>query len=389
MLLGRNFDDIDDATMQELIRAGASESVHLEFKRESYGKADKHKKELLKDITAFANTLGGHLIIGMNEKDGAASELTPLSNVHDEISRLENITAAGVEPKILGLRMKHIDVEDGSVIIIYVPRSFNPPHRVIFKNSNRYYTRNSAAVNEMSLDQLRMLFGEQRSTEERAKTFVGERFLRIQGNDGAMPLPTCKGVLVMHLVPLPDFGAARRNDVSALRALRELLVPFGREGCEQHVNLEGYCVYSMLANICRGYTQIFRDGLIEATTENMIEEGQGQRLLKSGHLPRTLIHVVNGYMKAMRKIEASPPVLLQISAMNVQGVQLGRRSEHSLSGGKPYERDVLHLPSTMITEYCQDGNYETFIAEQMNFLWNVFGFERCDCFNDEGEWIGG
>ena len=64
MLLGRNFDDIDDATMQELIRAGASESVHLEFKRESYGKADKHKKELLKDITAFANTLGGHLIIG-------------------------------------------------------------------------------------------------------------------------------------------------------------------------------------------------------------------------------------------------------------------------------------------------------------------------------------
>ncbi len=130
MLLGRNFDDIDDATMQELIRAGASESVHLEFKRESYGKTVEDRKELLKDITAFANTLGGHLIIGMNEKDGESSELKPLNNVHDEVLRLRSMISTGVEPEILGLGMKDIKVKDGSVILIYVPRSFNPPHRV-------------------------------------------------------------------------------------------------------------------------------------------------------------------------------------------------------------------------------------------------------------------
>ncbi len=240
----------------------------------------------------------------------------------------------------------------------------------------------------MSLDKLRMLFGEQRSTEERAKTFVGERFLRIQGNDGAMPLPICKGVLVMHLVPLPDFGAVRRNDVSALRALRELLNPIGRQGFKRHVNLEGYCVYSMPANICLGYTQIFRDGSLEATTASMISEEQGQRFLSSGYLARTLIKAINDYMEAMRGIEASPPVLLQISAMNVQGVRLGSSSELFWAEDVTYGRDVLHLPSTMITEYCQDGNYETFIAEQMHFLWNAFGIEQCDYFNDEGEWIG-
>jgi len=137
MLLGKNFDDIDGATIRALIHTGASESVHLEFKRGSYGNADADKKELLKDITAFTNTLGGHLIIGIDEADGTASALVPLSgiDVDQELQRLENITRSGIEPTIVGLRMKRIDVDSGSVIVIHVPRSFDPPHRVIIKTA--------------------------------------------------------------------------------------------------------------------------------------------------------------------------------------------------------------------------------------------------------------
>jgi len=39
MLLGKNFDDIDGATIHSLINNGASESVYLDFKRKSYGKS--------------------------------------------------------------------------------------------------------------------------------------------------------------------------------------------------------------------------------------------------------------------------------------------------------------------------------------------------------------
>ena len=55
---------------------------------------------------------------------------------------------------------------------------------------------------------------------------------------------------------------------------------------------------------------------------------------------------------------------------------------------QPYERDVLHLPPTMISEYREDANYGSFIAEQMDLLWNAFDFQRCPHFDAEGKWVG-
>ncbi len=388
MLLGKNFDDIDGATVQSLIDTGASESVHLEFKRESYSNADADKKELLKDITAFANVLGGHLIIGIDEEDGAASSLVPLSgiDVDKELLRLEGITRTGIEPTIVGLRMKRIDVDGESVIVIHVPRSFNPPHRVSFKNSNRYYARNSAGVHELSLEELRMLFGEQRSIEERAKSFVGERFLRLQGNDGAMPIPVSEGILVMHLVPLPDFGAERRIEIPTLHAQQQSFWPIDWKGISSRVNLDGYCTYQS-GDVCHGYTQIFRDGSIEATTASMFSERNGKRYFPSVDLPKSLFEALSLYMKGLRALEASPPILLQISMMQISGVRIGV-SQEDRNDPPPYDREVLHLPPSMITAYRDDGNYEPVISEQMDFLWNAFDFESCYLFDEDGKWVG-
>lgn len=389
MLFGKSFEDIDVATMQTLIDAGATETVHLDFKRESYGNSDADKKELLKDVSSFANTLGGHIVIGMDEQDGAASVMVPLpgEEVDRELLRLESISRTGVEPTIVGLRMKRIDVEGGSLILIHIPRSFNPPHRVIFKNSNRYFARNSAGGHELSLEELRMLFGQQRSIEERAKAFIGERFLRIQSNDGAMPLPVSDGILTMHLVPLPDFGATRRVDLGAIHAQHGAFRPIGAEGLSWRINLDGYCFFRG-GEICRGYTQVFRDGSIEATSASMFPEYEGERGFGSLALPPRLIQALNHYMSGLKSIEASPPIMLQISAMEVLGVKMGVNRAAFLDEPPAYNRDVLHLPPAIITEYRDDGNYESVMAEQMDFLWNAFGFDRCFYFDEAGSWVG-
>ncbi len=387
MLFGKNFDDIDETTCQALIDAGASESVHLEFKLESYGSSDKDKKELLKDITAFANTLGGYLIIGMDEKDGSASSIFPLSgiDVDQELLRLENITRTSIEPIIIGLRMKRIDVAGGSIIVIHIPRSFNPPHRVVFKNSNRYFARNSAGVHELSLEELRLLFGESRSIEERAKTFLGERFLRIQAKEGAMPLPTSDGIWVMHLVPLPDFAAEHRVDIQNLQKQFNNFWPIDAEGCNKRANLDGYCIYRP-GEDCLGYTQIFRNKCIEATTASMSTERDGNIYFSGQYLIGRLLMTLQNYMKGLRELEASPPILLQISAIGINHMGTGR-GEYALDNPSRYSREGLHLPPTVITEYEENDNYSPVIAEQMNFLWNAFGHERCYYFDEDGKWI--
>lgn len=389
MLLGKNFDDLDGVAIQSLADNGAPESVNLEFKRESYGRSDSDKKELLKDISALANTLGGHIVIGIDEEGGAATSIVPLAEVgvDQELQRLESIARTGIEPTVIGLRMRRIDVNDGCVILIQVPRSFNPPHRVILKNSNRYYARNSTEAHELSLEELRRLFGHQRSIEERAKTFIGQRFLSIQANDGAMPLPIPDGVLVMHLIPLPDFGAERRIEIADLHAHRQSFVPIAADDYSWRINLDGYCMHQS-GEMCRAYTQIFRNGSVEATTATVFHERDGERQFSAVALPKFLIRTLTQYTKGLQALNASPPFMLQISAMAVHGVSVGVNRGSYVRHHPPYSREVLHLPPTMITEYADDGHYAPVIGQQMDFLWNAFGCERCSYFDNEGNWLG-
>ena len=62
----RNFDEISEADLQALIDTGTPEGIAIEYKRDSYGGSDADKKELLKDMSSFANTSGGHILIGGN-----------------------------------------------------------------------------------------------------------------------------------------------------------------------------------------------------------------------------------------------------------------------------------------------------------------------------------
>ena len=57
-----DFDDLSEADLAELITTQVPEGLRIEYKRDLYGNADKDKRKALKDISAFANAFGGHLI---------------------------------------------------------------------------------------------------------------------------------------------------------------------------------------------------------------------------------------------------------------------------------------------------------------------------------------
>jgi hypothetical protein len=65
----RAFDDIGEADLQALIDDGAEEDRYLDFKRDQLGGSDGDKKELLADVSSFANSSGGHIVFGMDEDD--------------------------------------------------------------------------------------------------------------------------------------------------------------------------------------------------------------------------------------------------------------------------------------------------------------------------------
>src|SRR5215204_4027733 len=100
-----SFEDISERDLLDQIQAGVPEGPVVEYKRDMYGRAD--GDEFLKDVSSFANTLGGHLIIGMDESAGIPNKISALTSDPDqELQRLENLARDGIEPRIVGLRMK-------------------------------------------------------------------------------------------------------------------------------------------------------------------------------------------------------------------------------------------------------------------------------------------
>ena len=328
-------------------------------------------------------------MIGIEDADGAALAVKPLDSISVEaqLLRLEQMARTGVEPNLLGLRMMAVQVDGGAIIVIQVPPSFNPPHRVTYRNTNRYYARHSSGTYELSLEELRLLFGKQRTVEDRARAFVRERFNRIQDNDGAVPLPLEKGGVVLHLIPLGDFGAGRRHDLTALQAIGKNVSPMGASGYSNQINLDGLVVYRG-GDVCNGYTQIFRDGSIEATSLSVIALREGRRLMPSLTVTELIFGAVSSYATRLKELDATAPMLLQISFFGMKGVNIGVDTFNTFENPTAYQRDDLHLPHSIIPDFGGADAYSAVVAEQLHFLWNVFGLERCPYFDPQGRWTG-
>lgn len=102
-----DFDAICEADLAELVAGQVPEGLHLDYKRDSYGPRDEDKRELLKDVSTFANANGGHIVVGLDETEGVASQLYGIktADIDVEVSRLDQIVRTGLEPRIPGIRV--------------------------------------------------------------------------------------------------------------------------------------------------------------------------------------------------------------------------------------------------------------------------------------------
>ena len=120
-----DFENLCEADLQTLLDNEAPEGIHIEYKRELYGGTDSEKKEILKDVSSFANTAGGHIVIGIAATDGVPTELRGLAvgNLDSEQQRYESLLRDRMEPRIVGIRMAPVALKNGlRALAIRIPR---------------------------------------------------------------------------------------------------------------------------------------------------------------------------------------------------------------------------------------------------------------------------
>lgn len=394
MLDGVRFEDIQEKHLQQLIDNGVREGMRLEYKRETYGRSDADKKEFLKDISSFSNRSGGHLIIGMNEEDGVADSIVaiPESEIDQELQRLESLARDSIEPRIPSINFRSVPVRDGAVILARIDASWALPHRTAFKNSNRFFGRNSSGAYELSMDEIRSLFVSGQMLTQRAEKFIQARLKRLPSDGSMTPINTGgRGVLVIHLAPLNSIAINQIFDPNAVDHHRDDFRPIDSEGHSRRHNLYGLLVYQG-GESCTGYTQVFRNGYIEAiavgaTFERKNEEGEMERYIHGKTIAEWLIDGISSYMEGLRNIDASPPVLISIALLGVYRTKLGTDQRQNYRRHPQYPDDNLVLPSFLLPAFAGREDYARELSKILDILWNAFNYSRCDLFNANRQWI--
>ena len=234
-MLPAQLDSINESHLKDLVADGVQESRSIEFKAKLVWGTDSDKKEFLADVSALANGGGGDLIFGIEEDQGAASEVIGLDSfdLDKDRLRIESILRDGIAPRIVGIRVQPVVLSNGRMaIIVRVPNSLNRPHMVVFKRWSRFYSRNSAGKYQLDVHELRSAFIASESVADRIRQFRVERIDAIlQGN--TPETLSGKSYVCIHMIPIAAYDPSFSFDIARVR---ESLLPIGRRGCNPSVN---------------------------------------------------------------------------------------------------------------------------------------------------------
>lgn len=385
-----DFDALSLADLNELVDAQVPEGLRLEYKKELYGTSDRDKRELLKDVSALANSHGGHLVLGIDETAGVATEVAGIEsqNSDNEVLRIEQMVRSGIEPVISGIRIRSIPVEPNRyVFVLRIPRSSHPPHRVIAKGTNRFYARHSAGVHEPSIEELRVLFTQSSSALNQARQFRDDRIAAVCTDKGSRPLVS-GGRVFLHIVPIAAFSGMVNLDLEAVHAHCRAFTPIGHiTGMTPRFNYHGF-INERGGEDNHGYTQIFRNGCLEATKGGIVREQNDRRIIPGIIFEQHIFGALTTYVCGLRDVGVPPPLIIMITLEGVANVNYQVQENLFADYEPPLPNNVLRLPEGFLEAYGEDADHHHASHSAFDALWNAIGYSRSKFFNGEGRWIG-
>jgi len=391
-LFRADFDAISESDLLELVDGKVPEDHRLDYKRDIYGPSDKDKKELLKDVSAFANVNGGYIVIGIDEAAGVAAQICGVkpSDIGSEVLRMEQILSSGIEPRIPGLKIRSLQLTSGShAIVIKVPKSWRAPHRVSFDKWHKFWMRNSAGAHEASMEELRHMFTLSSSAVDRARAFRDDRIALFGQGDELRPL-IGSGRFILHIFPLSVISTTVTIDPEKIYAGHASFAPLGSMSLSPRYNLDG--VINERGNEANyGYTQIFRNGIVEATKANLVREnGHGRNSIWAPNLEEHIFNALPNYINGLRSLDVQPPLVLMLTLEGVAGAFYLVKNDTYFDELQSFDRAIIRLPECIVEEYSANiVDYHRAVKPAFDALWNAIGFPKCLFFDETtGRWRG-
>lgn len=363
--------------LQSLIDNQVLENKELEYKDYSFagGKLaldEKQKHTFMKEISAFANTNGGVLVIGIQEDEnrlpvklnGVGMGLKDFDNW---LSSFKQLVLSRIRPHLHGIDCVPIEIDNGNIaIVISVPKSYARPHSFWDGNKDEFFMRHSNGIAYMDIDDLRRAFLYTNGLQDKIRAFRRERISLILANECVGDLGNL-AKLVIHIIPEWSFELG--NFVELKKIKNDFFVyPLSGNGFSHRYNADGYCIYDIdrQTNRVNAYTQFFHNGIIEATEIRCISGHLDKGVSDWFPLRNDFKRIVSDYGKHLEMLSVPKPWHISATLLNAKGYvtnTVGGMSE-------PIERDIVNSLEGICTE---DHSIDEAIKPVFDSLSNAFG----------------
>lgn len=156
---GRSLSDLSLDDFRALIDSQIPEGPHLDYKQTAYSGRPQDRREMLRDVTAFANSEGGYLILGMEEDQySRASRFVPIDDPQRTAQAINQTCLDGIRDRIEGLEVKAYEISfNQGLIVIRVPPSQQRPHMVALEQHTDFFRRYGEHKQAMTIEEIRRL----------------------------------------------------------------------------------------------------------------------------------------------------------------------------------------------------------------------------------------
>lgn len=396
--IDKDLKSITQTDLENLVRNKRQEDTFLDFKRDMYGKTDSDKKELLKDVSAFANGSGGEIIIGIEEDNFSQAKSVygfTSNNISIEKNRVEQIIMNGLEPKLDTFKVRYIVLDNNRyAMIIRIEHSPLFPHMVSYQRFNKFYIRKSDKNLLLDVYELRNLFLKSENFMQEIRKYNYEKIDKIIKGETIVPTINAPKVLV-NFIPFDAF--TKQGFLDLAKADIKMNFP------EQRINFDGLLAYQMNDIGINSYCQLYRNGIIEFLSSsnkvfdeienpfNIMSVPDNSKLKviyggKSGY-EYYLIRKSHELLKILKKFRIQPPIYVFVSILNAKGYRIyytNQDGETKITAA--IDRNILSLPEIELKDYSIDIKDK--IRMIFNMIWNSCGEKQSINFSKDGQWLG-
>jgi len=380
-MINKKLSDIGLNDIKLLITNAVKEGRTIEYKSQMYSNNDKDRKELLADVSSFANKEGGDLIIGVTEKNGIAVKCDGirLDDIDKTIQQLDSIILAGLEPRI-NYNIVPVPINDSTyVIVIRISRSWNGPHRVVFKDNGKFYSRNSSGKYPLDTFDLRTAFTYTQQIEEKINRFRMERVFEITADE--TPISIGEGAkIILHLIPINAISGNDDYNIKIEETGAGLFTLWG--SFKNHrINFEGLLTYSETRK-GKSYVQFYRNGILESVDTAILAHHHDDFLIPGLGVEDKIITALKNHLSFYSEKNITLPILLFISLLNVKNYSIWNNKISPFDTNHCIDKENLLLPGILIEDYSKKA--EDILKPCFDLIWNASGYSGSMYYDDNG-----